>query len=166
MRIKIEHLPYKLLATAVVGLLDLRPSPRLLGGNFGYDTITRHGNDTKIAAALVSISLSLLLLHDSTTPATKAKHSSTPLHDTKYYYEIGNGDSSRKFWFQTPPEIGPDSSYKFGIIDDLGQTYNSLSTLKHSLQTGAQTILFVGDLSYADRYDKHDVSVRWDSDRV
>ncbi|KAL8502702.1 hypothetical protein ACS0TY_021717 [Phlomoides rotata] len=84
-------------------------------------------------------------------------------HDTKYYYEIGNGDSSRKFWFQTPPEIGPDSSYKFGIIGDLGQTYNSLSTLKHSMQTGAQTILFVGDLSYADRYDKHDVSVRWDS---
>ncbi|KAK4397661.1 Bifunctional purple acid phosphatase 26, partial [Sesamum angolense] len=58
-------------------------------------------------------------------------------YDTKYYYEIGDGD--------------------------LGQTFNSLSTLEHSMQTGAQTILFVGDLSYADRYDNHDVGVRWDS---
>ncbi|KAL0337502.1 UNVERIFIED_CONTAM: Bifunctional purple acid phosphatase 26 [Sesamum calycinum] len=84
-------------------------------------------------------------------------------YDTKYYYEIGDGDSSRKFWFKTPPEINPDASYKFGIIGDLGQTFNSLSTLEHSMQTGAQTILFVGDLSYADRYDNHDVGVRWDS---
>ncbi|KAL7093443.1 hypothetical protein ACP275_11G041300 [Erythranthe tilingii] len=84
-------------------------------------------------------------------------------YDTKYYYEIGNGDSSRKFWFQTPPKIDPDASYKFGIIGDLGQTYNSLSTLEHSMQTGTQAILFVGDLSYADRYENHDVGVRWDS---
>ncbi|KAL3629675.1 Bifunctional purple acid phosphatase 26 [Castilleja foliolosa] len=84
-------------------------------------------------------------------------------YDTKYYYEIGDGDSKRKFWFQTPPEINPDASYKFGIIGDLGQTFNSLSTLEHSLQTGAQTILFVGDLSYADRYDNNDVGIRWDS---
>ncbi|KAG8367458.1 hypothetical protein BUALT_Bualt16G0074200 [Buddleja alternifolia] len=84
-------------------------------------------------------------------------------YDKKYYYEIGNGDSSRKFWFQTPPEINPDASYKFAIIGDLGQTYNSLSTLEHCMQTGANTILFVGDLSYADRYDNHDVGVRWDS---
>ncbi|XP_051152603.1 bifunctional purple acid phosphatase 26 [Andrographis paniculata] len=84
-------------------------------------------------------------------------------YNTKYYYLIGDGDSSRKFWFQTPPEINPDASYKFGIIGDLGQTYNSLSTLDHYEQTGAQTVLFVGDLSYADRYDKHDVGVRWDS---
>ncbi|KAL0334008.1 UNVERIFIED_CONTAM: Bifunctional purple acid phosphatase 26, partial [Sesamum angustifolium] len=76
---------------------------------------------------------------------------------------LGDGDSSRKFWFKTPPEIDPDASYKFGIIGDLGQTFNSLSTLEHSMQTGAQTILFVGDLSYADRYDNHDVGVRWDS---
>lgn len=31
------------------------------------------------------------------------------------------------------------------------------------MQTGAQAILFVGDLSYADRYDNHDIGVRWDS---
>lgn len=84
-------------------------------------------------------------------------------YETKYYYEIGSRETSRNFWFQTPPAINPDSSYKFGIIGDLGQTYNSLSTLEHCMDTGAQTILFVGDLSYADRYDNHDIGVRWDS---
>lgn len=84
-------------------------------------------------------------------------------HDTKYYYKIGNGDSARSFWFQTPPAIGPDAPYKFGIIGDMGQTYNSLSTLEHYLQSGAQAVLFVGDLSYADRYQYNDVGIRWDS---
>lgn len=84
-------------------------------------------------------------------------------HDTKYYYKIGDGGSSREFWFQTPPKIDPDTSYTFGIIGDLGQTYNSLSTLEHYMQSGAQTVLFVGDLSYADRYEFNDVGVRWDS---
>ncbi|GLU16867.1 hypothetical protein SLE2022_332740 [Rubroshorea leprosula] len=84
-------------------------------------------------------------------------------HDTKYYYKIGNGESAREFWFQTPPKIDPDAPYKFGIIGDLGQTYNSLSTLEHYMQSGAQTVLFAGDLAYADRYQYNDVGVRWDS---
>ncbi|CAH9136115.1 unnamed protein product [Cuscuta epithymum] len=84
-------------------------------------------------------------------------------HDRKYYYEVGSGNSSRKFWFVTPPKIDPDVSYKFGIIGDLGQTFNSLSTLEHYMQSGGQTVLFVGDLSYADRYQYHDVGVRWDT---
>ncbi|XP_065851459.1 bifunctional purple acid phosphatase 26-like isoform X1 [Euphorbia lathyris] len=82
-------------------------------------------------------------------------------YDTKYHYKIGNDDSSREFWFQTPPMINPDAPYKFGIIGDLGQTYNSLSTLEHFMQSGAQAVLFVGDLSYADRYQYNDVGVRW-----
>lgn len=45
---------------------------------------------------------------------------------------------------------------------DLGQTFNSLSTLEHYMETGGQTVLFVGDLSYADRYEYND-GVRWDS---
>ncbi|GAA0186238.1 phosphatase [Lithospermum erythrorhizon] len=84
-------------------------------------------------------------------------------YDKKYYYKIGEGDAARSFWFQTPPKINPDASYTFGIIGDLGQTYNSLSTLKHYMHSGGQTVLFVGDLSYADRYQYHDVGVRWDS---
>lgn len=31
------------------------------------------------------------------------------------------------------------------------------------MKSGAQTVLFVGDLSYADRYKYDDVGVRWDS---
>ncbi|XP_055960427.1 bifunctional purple acid phosphatase 26-like isoform X3 [Mercurialis annua] len=84
-------------------------------------------------------------------------------YDTKYYYKIGEGDSSREFWFRTPPEIDPDAPYTFGIIGDLGQTYNSLSTLEHYMRSGGQTVLFVGDLSYADRYQYNDVGIRWDS---
>ncbi|XP_059289647.1 bifunctional purple acid phosphatase 26 [Lycium ferocissimum] len=84
-------------------------------------------------------------------------------YDTKYYYEIGKGNSARKFWFETPPKVDSDASYKFGIIGDLGQTYNSLSTLQHYMQSGAKCVLFVGDLSYADRYQYNDVGVRWDT---
>ncbi|KAK9269717.1 hypothetical protein L1049_001495 [Liquidambar formosana] len=84
-------------------------------------------------------------------------------YDTKYYYKIGSGDSSREFWFQTPPKIDPDAPYKFGIIGDLGQTYNSLSTLEHYINSGGQAVLFVGDLSYSDRYQYNDVGVRWDT---
>ncbi|XP_047322191.1 bifunctional purple acid phosphatase 26-like [Impatiens glandulifera] len=84
-------------------------------------------------------------------------------HDTKYYYKIGEGDSAREFWFQTPPEIGLDTPYTFGIIGDLGQTYNSLSTLQHYMESGGQAVLFAGDLSYADRYYYEDVGKRWDT---
>ncbi|KAF8407166.1 hypothetical protein HHK36_006292 [Tetracentron sinense] len=49
------------------------------------------------------------------------------------------------------------------ISGDLGQTYNSLSTLEHYMQTGGQAVLFVGDLSYADRYEYNDVGIRWDT---
>jgi acid phosphatase type 7 len=51
----------------------------------------------------------------------------------------------------------------FLISGDLGQTFNSLSTLQHYMESGGQTVLFVGDLSYADRYQYRDVGVRWDS---
>ncbi|KAL5697873.1 Bifunctional purple acid phosphatase 26 [Ranunculus cassubicifolius] len=84
-------------------------------------------------------------------------------YDTKYYYKIGEGDSAREFWFITPPQLGPDVPYTFGIIGDMGQTFNSLSTLQHYMASGGQTLLFVGDLSYADRYMYNDVGIRWDS---
>ncbi|CDY47560.1 BnaA08g07270D [Brassica napus] len=84
-------------------------------------------------------------------------------YNTKYYYKIESGESSREFWFVTPPHVHPDASYKFGIIGDLGQTFNSLSTLEHYMRSGAQAVLFLGDLSYADRYQYNDVGVRWDT---
>uniref|UniRef100_A0A7N0ZS08 Purple acid phosphatase n=1 Tax=Kalanchoe fedtschenkoi TaxID=63787 RepID=A0A7N0ZS08_KALFE len=75
-------------------------------------------------------------------------------HDMKYFYEVGTGgNTTRRFWFKTPPEVG-----------DLGQTYDSNDTLTHYEKNsmGGQTLLVVGDLSYADRYPNHD-NVRWDT---
>ncbi|CAM8911647.1 unnamed protein product [Rhodiola kirilowii] len=85
-------------------------------------------------------------------------------HDTKYYYEIGIGHSVRTFWFVTPPAVGPDVPYTFGLIGDLGQSFDSNVTLAHYEQnpTKGQALLFLGDMSYADCYPYHD-NVRWDS---
>ncbi|XP_027160129.1 purple acid phosphatase 2 [Coffea eugenioides] len=85
-------------------------------------------------------------------------------HDTKYYYEVGIDHTSRTFWFVTPPKIGPDVPYTFGLIGDLGQSFDSNSTLTHyeSNPSKGQAVLFVGDLSYADNYPNHD-NVRWDT---
>ncbi|KAH7524147.1 purple acid phosphatase 2 [Ziziphus jujuba] len=84
--------------------------------------------------------------------------------DTKYYYEVGIGNTTRQFWFTTPPSVGPDVPYTFGVIGDLGQTHDSNRTLTHYELNPAkgQTVLFVGDLSYADDYPFHD-NARWDT---
>eukprot|EP00249_Psilotum_nudum_P017888 c26537_g1_i1 orf=229-1626(+) len=83
-------------------------------------------------------------------------------YDTKYYYKIVSASSAREFWFITPPEVGLDVAYTFGIIGDLGQTYDSNKTFHHYLKTNGQAILYVGDLSYADHYF-YDDQVRWDT---
>ena len=36
--------------------------------------------------------------------------------DTKYFYKIGMGNTTRKFSFSTPPRPGLDTPYTFGII--------------------------------------------------
>ncbi|XP_062020485.1 purple acid phosphatase 2-like isoform X1 [Rosa rugosa] len=84
--------------------------------------------------------------------------------DTKYYYQVGIGNTTRRFWFITPPKVGPDVPYTFGLIGDIGQTPDSNRTLTHYELNPAkgQTVLFVGDLSYADAYPFHD-NRRWDT---
>ncbi|KAG6541078.1 hypothetical protein Mapa_017516 [Marchantia paleacea] len=82
--------------------------------------------------------------------------------DTKYFYTIGSGNVSREFWFITPPESKLDTPYTFGVIGDLGQTFDSLSTLEHYMNSSGQSVLFVGDLSYADTYPVHN-NIRWDT---
>lgn len=44
-----------------------------------------------------------------------------PQFNTKYYYAvgIGVGHTSRTFWFTTPPKVGPDVPYTFGVIGKL-----------------------------------------------
>ncbi|KAA8536064.1 hypothetical protein F0562_028542 [Nyssa sinensis] len=71
---------------------------------------------------------------------------------------------TRTFWFTTPPEVGPDVPYTFGLIGDLGQTYDSNTTLTHYELNPMEgkTLLFVGDFSYADHYQFQD-NVRWDT---
>ncbi|XP_072988090.1 purple acid phosphatase 2-like [Typha latifolia] len=84
-------------------------------------------------------------------------------YDTKYYYAVGIGHTVRQFWFKTPPKVGPDVPYTFGLIGDLGQSFDSNSTLSHyESNPKAEAVLFVGDLSYADNYLNHD-NVRWDT---
>ncbi|KAH7278586.1 hypothetical protein KP509_38G047600 [Ceratopteris richardii] len=83
-------------------------------------------------------------------------------YNTKYYYRLGEGGSAREFWFWTPPSVNPDAAYTFGIIGDLGQTFDSNKTLQHYMEGKGQTVLFVGDLSYADNYPNHD-NRRWDT---
>ncbi|GAB2225122.1 hypothetical protein Droror1_Dr00005910 [Drosera rotundifolia] len=85
-------------------------------------------------------------------------------YNTKYYYRVGTGKTARTFWFTTPPPVGPDAPYTFGLIGDLGQTYDSNATLTHYQNNPlkGQTVLYVGDLSYADRNPFHD-NRRWDS---
>ena len=38
--------------------------------------------------------------------------------NTKYYYVVGIGHTQRQFWFVTPPEVGPDVPYTFGLIGE------------------------------------------------
>uniref|UniRef100_A0A803PFI2 acid phosphatase n=1 Tax=Cannabis sativa TaxID=3483 RepID=A0A803PFI2_CANSA len=84
-------------------------------------------------------------------------------YDTLYSYELGYGSVTRRFSFKTPPPLGPDVPYTFGVIGDLGQTYDSNQTLEHYVSNPkGQTMLFVGDLSYADHYEFHD-NRRWDT---
>ncbi|VVA30449.1 PREDICTED: purple acid [Prunus dulcis] len=85
-------------------------------------------------------------------------------YNTKYYYAVGIGHTVRLFWFVTPPEVGPDVPYTFGLMGDLGQTFDSNLTLTHYEENPlkGQTVLNLGDLSYADNHPNHD-NVKWDT---
>jgi len=83
------------------------------------------------------------------------------------YYRVG--DPSRDTWseektFTTLPiGNGEDSlPYRLGLVGDLGQTEHSSSTVEHlvgvSEENKVDSVLFVGDLSYADGYQP-----RWDT---
>lgn len=87
--------------------------------------------------------------------------------NTHYFYQVGDPSQdanssdalSEIYSFKTPPEVGPNSfPYHLGLIGDLGQTENSMETLDHAAALQPDSILNVGDLSYADGYQP-----RWDS---
>ncbi|KAG7633450.1 Iron/zinc purple acid phosphatase-like C-terminal domain [Arabidopsis suecica] len=85
------------------------------------------------------------------------------MYETKYFYELGTGRSTRQFNFMTAPKVGPDVPYTFGVIGDLGQTFASNQTLYNYMSNSkGQAVLFAGDLSYADDHPNHDQR-KWDS---
>lgn len=83
--------------------------------------------------------------------------------NSQIYYRVSSS-SSKNEWseeasFVTPPPPGLDSfPYRLGLIGDLGQTENSASTLHHLAGQNVDSVMFVGDLSYADG-----VQPRWDT---
>uniref|UniRef100_A0A0E0RKH5 Purple acid phosphatase n=1 Tax=Oryza rufipogon TaxID=4529 RepID=A0A0E0RKH5_ORYRU len=83
-------------------------------------------------------------------------------YGVKYYYAMGFGFTVRSFWFTTPPRPGPDVAFRLGLIGDIGQTFDSNATLTHYEASGGDAVLFMGDLSYADKYPLHDNN-RWDT---
>ncbi|XP_030506824.1 purple acid phosphatase 2 [Cannabis sativa] len=67
------------------------------------------------------------------------------------FYQVGIGNTTRKFWFITFPGLGPDVPYTFGIIGDIGRSHDSNRTLTHYELNPAkgQIVLFVGDIMYS-----------------
>mmetsp|Transcript_299 Transcript_299/g.698 ORF Transcript_299/g.698 Transcript_299/m.698 type:complete len:486 (-) Transcript_299:98-1555(-) len=78
------------------------------------------------------------------------------------YYRVGDPEKdvwSEELQFKMAPEIGPKSlPYRLGLIGDLGQTKHSVETLDHINANNPDSVMFVGDMSYADGYHP-----RWDT---
>lgn len=75
-------------------------------------------------------------------------------------YQVG--DSTRDVWspefqFEMSPPVG-HFPYRLGLVGDLGQTKHSLQTLEHLRANRPDSVILVGDLSYADGYQP-----RWDT---
>lgn len=72
------------------------------------------------------------------------------------YYRVG--DSARNAWsqeasFKAPPTVGRAAlPYRLGLLGDVGQTEHSVSTLAHLEMQAPDSVMLVGDLSYADGY--------------
>ena len=73
---------------------------------------------------------------------------------TTYYYQCGDfmiQDISDIMYFKTLPKIGDKKMIIFGVLGDIGQTINSVSTINHLInEPNIDMILHAGDLSYAD----------------
>lgn len=81
---------------------------------------------------------------------------------TTYYYKCGDFTMESVtdiLEFKTLPNPGDNTNIIFGVLGDIGQTSNSLSTIKHLMkESNIDMILHAGDLSYADCEQ-----VLWDS---
>ena len=72
----------------------------------------------------------------------------------KYYYQCGDftlESKSALLYFNTLPKEGDNQKVTFGVLGDIGQTINSVLTVKHLInEPNISMILHAGDLSYAD----------------
>jgi hypothetical protein len=76
------------------------------------------------------------------------------------FYRVG--DAKQDVWseelsFETAPLAG-HFPYRLGLVGDLGQTKHSIQTLEHLSANQPDSVVLVGDLSYADGYQP-----RWDT---
>jgi predicted phosphodiesterase len=74
--------------------------------------------------------------------------------DSEYYYQCGDfivDDTSDILFFKTLTSPGSNKQITFGVLGDIGQTFNSVSTVNHLIKANdISMILHAGDLSYAD----------------
>ncbi|KDD71970.1 hypothetical protein H632_c4075p0, partial [Helicosporidium sp. ATCC 50920] len=81
---------------------------------------------------------------------------------TVYYRVRGGTPSSPGPWSPTRSFVAPPAPghlpYRLGVVGDLGQTEDSLETLTHVQKSRSDSVMCVGDLSYADGDQS-----RWDS---
>ena len=67
----------------------------------------------------------------------------------KYSYQCGDSTTmSSVFTFTSPPSLGPNVPFRFGVMGDMGQTNNSEHTMQMMIDGGYQHNLLIGDLSY------------------
>ncbi len=128
------------------------------GGEVNSELNINSGIDCYSTTAYLSGALHHVVIGEKEGPLPAA---------TTIYYRVG--DPSRETWseemsFATPPTGNGERSlpYRLGLVGDLGQTEHSSSTLEHlvgvSSESKVDSVLFVGDLSYADGYQP-----RWDT---
>jgi len=76
------------------------------------------------------------------------------LPNSNYFYQCGDfikKNMSKILYFRTLPNQGQNTKLTFGVLGDIGQTKNSLSTINHIMKDkDINMILHAGDLSYAD----------------
>jgi hypothetical protein len=78
----------------------------------------------------------------------------------QYYYKVGDATSgyAAVLPFISHPGVGAALPHTFALVGDPGQTANSASTFEHVRVSSSNSIVIVGDLSYADQDES-----RWDS---
>jgi hypothetical protein len=91
------------------------------------------------------------LLHHATMTNLAAK--------TQYFYRVGTNDSWSGEYSFVSNAVGADQfPYTLGAFADLGESNNAVSTVTHLLSSKADSLLLIGDMSYASGCEKNGCS--------